>query len=83
LKQRLNMRTPGGGISASHEREVRADRRRRLTGERGRGMGESLVTRRLAIVQHGDYAEALRLIRDGEPEPYFVYFPFSKFLFRI
>ena len=46
-------------------------------------MGESLVTRRLAIVQHGDYAEALRLIRDGEPEPYFVYFPFSKFLFRI
>ena len=34
-------------------------------------MGESLVTHRLAIVQHEDYAEALRLIRDGEPEPYF------------
>jgi glycosyltransferase involved in cell wall biosynthesis len=29
------------------------------------------VTHRLAIVQHGDYAKALRLIRDGGPEPYF------------
>ena len=27
--------------------------------------------RRLAIVQHGDYAEALCLIRDGGTEPYF------------
>ncbi len=26
---------------------------------------------RLAAVQHGDYAEALRLIRSGAPEPYF------------
>ena len=29
------------------------------------------MTHRLAVVQHGDYAEALRLLRDGGPEPYF------------
>lgn len=26
---------------------------------------------RIAVVQHGDYREAMRLIRAGEPEPYF------------
>jgi hypothetical protein len=31
------MRTPGGDISASHEKRGRAGRRRRLKGERGRG----------------------------------------------